>query len=410
MNKKFFILYDKHKKIIAILILIIALVAVASQIKVFFEFAKATNVDFSSYWIMSKLLLSGQNPYDPELFFLMRKTIESETNYYVINWYPPWSLSIILPFGFLPYPVSHALWLFISIVILLSCVILIWKVFGWNNKYYLFGLLIAFTYSPLILSLHEGQIGILILIGILLFLYFEKNRMDLLAGLFVVLTLIKPHILYLFWLVLLIWILATRRWKIFIGISIGLIALIAISLLINSEIICQFLSSILNAPDSVTSPLNMISISMYGYFIWLTGEVDTLYWVIPIIISISFVLIYYIHNHYRWIWSEQISNVIIFSLLGLPYVWLHDYIYLLIPFTKLFMNFMNIGFNKRSVLPSLLYIFVNIVTYGIVVKHRFEAQYFVWIPFVLTGIIMYLRWITSKRVVNMQMMDVNESK
>ena len=63
----------------------------------------------------------------------------------------------------------------------------------------------------------------LLLIGVAGFLHFATRKRDAIAGAFLSLTAIKPHVVYLVWIAAFWWMLRERRW----GIAVGGVALLA---------------------------------------------------------------------------------------------------------------------------------------------------------------------------------------
>ena len=74
--------------------------------------------------------------------------------------------------------------------------------------------IIAFTFVPTLFVLNMGQIAPLILLGVVGFLHFEKHKYWGLAGCALPLIAIKPHLLYLFWIALLLWVFDRGKWRI----------------------------------------------------------------------------------------------------------------------------------------------------------------------------------------------------
>src|SRR5206468_959400 len=73
--------------------------------------------------------------------------------------------------------------------------------------------LFAFTFYPVLLCLKFAQLSPILLLGIAGFLYFERERRPIIAGLFLSLTLIKPHLLFLVWAAVLLRTYQQRQWK-----------------------------------------------------------------------------------------------------------------------------------------------------------------------------------------------------
>ena len=73
--------------------------------------------DFIEYWAAAKLALDGQNPYDPELLLPLQLAAGRRTDEAVMMWNPPWSLTVVLPLGFLPAREAQLLWLVVNLEI-----------------------------------------------------------------------------------------------------------------------------------------------------------------------------------------------------------------------------------------------------------------------------------------------------
>jgi hypothetical protein len=69
------------------------------------------------------------------------------------------------------------------------------------------------TFAPAYLVLILGQIGPLILLGLVGFLLCARDKHWKWAGAFTILISIKPHLLYLFWIALVLWIIEKRQWQ-----------------------------------------------------------------------------------------------------------------------------------------------------------------------------------------------------
>jgi hypothetical protein len=66
-----------------------------------------------------------------------------------------------------------------------------------------------------------GQVSGLVLLGLVLGIWLLQCNRDGLAGIAFLLTTIKPHLTYLVLLVLFIWVLRTRRWRVFTGLAVA---------------------------------------------------------------------------------------------------------------------------------------------------------------------------------------------
>src|SRR5262249_20315843 len=173
--------------------------------------------DFAMYWAAGRLNAFGENPYDPENVFPLERQIDPKQANVFIMYSPPWTLTLLMPFGVLDVRVSQVLWLLFHIVVIFGCVVWIWCLYGGPVRYWWLPPIIAFTFVPALLLLRTGQIGSLILLGTIGFLHFEKHGEDLWAGAMLALTCLKPHIVYLLLLGVLLWVIRQRRWYVLLG-------------------------------------------------------------------------------------------------------------------------------------------------------------------------------------------------
>ena len=115
-----------------------------------------------------------------------------------------------------------------SIVVIAGCGRLAWQLF--TPRASLAPLFLCLIFGPTLGLLEVGQLSVLVLMGITLFLVEVQGRRDWIAGAMLLLVCIKPHISFLFLLAVLLWAIYFRRWAIIWG------AILAV--LISSLIVC----------------------------------------------------------------------------------------------------------------------------------------------------------------------------
>ena len=103
--------------------------------------------------------------------------------------------------------------------------------------------LIAFFFAPVADCVLAGQTTILVLLGVCLFIRFQDSR-PFAAGVALVLTLLKPHLLVLFWPVLLLEVLRRRNFRVLGGGVCGVLAASAIATVLDVRIWSQYLNSV----------------------------------------------------------------------------------------------------------------------------------------------------------------------
>lgn len=173
----------------------------------------ATDRDFIEYWAAGQELVHGANPYDPSAIFRLERATGLQKPSPKVTASPPLVLLLAWPLGHLDAKTGLILWLLASLGSLAASVWILWLL---NGKPESRLHLVAFAFPPALASLMAGQLGIFFLLEVSLFLYFHKSR-PWLAGAALVLFALKPHLFVPCFLVLLLWSLYRREYKVLGG-------------------------------------------------------------------------------------------------------------------------------------------------------------------------------------------------
>jgi len=204
--------------------------------------------DFIVYWPSGRLLLNGQDPYSPNMLYELQKYASTMLGAPLPFYNPPWVLPFILPFSFPDYSLSRLIWVSFNTGVLIFCTGWLWHLYYLQPaarpetrrraffKAMIWTVFVAATYVPAFTVIMKGQIVSLVLLGVVGFVHFEKRGQYFLAGMSTILIAIKPHIIYLFWFALLLWILDRRRWSVTLGAGLCFSIMIAIPLLYDPDI------------------------------------------------------------------------------------------------------------------------------------------------------------------------------
>lgn len=197
--------------------------------------------DFLAYWAAARLLVTGENPYDPvalrALVVDTRPDRQVDRGGAFASWNPPWLLIALLPFGLLPFDVAVSVWMLCNIALLGAAPALTWRLVGEPSDKR--APLVVFAASLLsgqsLTTMLTGQISSLILIGLVLGAWCLHSGRDRLAGGALFLATIKPHLTYLLLFLLALWIIRTRRSQILWGmITVGMISIAVLQALCPS--------------------------------------------------------------------------------------------------------------------------------------------------------------------------------
>jgi hypothetical protein len=181
--------------------------------------------DFIRYWSASRLLITGGNPYDANSLLNLQKAscpkLRFDDKDVVEAWNPPWLLLTMAPLGILPFELSVRLWLFLNIFLLVMALFLTWRMAVGSNYKHFFPLILyaGFLFATTLEMIVMGQISSFVLISLILGVLLIQKEKDWISGAVLFLTTIKPHLVYLVLLVILIWAIRKRRWKIWGGMA-----------------------------------------------------------------------------------------------------------------------------------------------------------------------------------------------
>ena len=147
--------------------------------------------DSIQYWAAGRLFLHGQNPYDFGAVLELEKQQGYKENRPLVLRNPPWSLFMVVPLGLFNAFWAWVLWIALSLGSLLLAMRLCWKMYGGSGNIQrdVF-LLVGYTFAPVPACLVAGQMGLVLLLGVVLFLWWEAEH-PLAAGAALILPFAK---------------------------------------------------------------------------------------------------------------------------------------------------------------------------------------------------------------------------
>lgn len=257
----------------------------------------------------------------------------------------------------MPYQISQFFWLLMSVFFVLLSAQTLWAIYCQNARNAYWSWIAAFTLIPTWMVLIIGQMSPLVLLGIVGFLKFERKHQLYLAGASTVIISVKPHLFYLFWIALVLWIWTQRQWRVALGaILAGLVAAI-IPLIIDPAVYQQFIE-LYRSPGQST-PFDLPAPSLGSF---LTRNVShgnlPIQFLPPLLGSLWFLWHWHKHKE-QWNWSEQIPLMILVSLVFSPYAWTYDQVILLPAVIHGFVMVKHQSGSWYKSGPGLLYIAAN---------------------------------------------------
>ncbi|MEW5979809.1 MAG: glycosyltransferase family 87 protein [Acidobacteriota bacterium] len=290
-----------------------------------FGFADWLLDDFVAYWSAGRLLLEGQNPYDYKLLSGTQQSVGWNEKPHVML-YPPWALILFLPFGAADYPVARFVWLGVSLGLVVVLASHLWQLYGGKEDLVMVAWFTTFAFYPTLYLLRIGQVGALVLLGVVLFLNYVRTQRFWLAGLVLPLAALKPHLLYLFWIAVGWWILKKKRWTVLGGLCISLLFCIAIPLVFNPHFIQQSGAIF----DSARIPVFEYDTPTIGTVLRkLLGREQRWIQFLPMIAGGLGFWIGWMRGCEEWDWRRELPVLIAVSLWTSLYSWVGDLILLL---------------------------------------------------------------------------------
>ncbi len=329
--------------------------------------------DFTLYWSSSKLLLSGENPYNPNGLWLYQKQAANNDSSVVLMYYPPWTLLFTIPIGLFDREPGQLVWLLLSTTAIFICTDKLWYKISHSTRHRWIAWLLAFSFGPTFSALgYTGQITPIFLIGITgIFLLIEEPKKDWLTGLFLLLTAIKPQVPYLLLILLVLWAIHQRRYYLLISFISYLGAATALVMLFDSHIIIHFFQNFLyNTPIAWATP----TIGTYLRYYFGVNGIWALF--IPAIIFGTIAIYYWWHYRNNWDWKTALPWIILLSVISSPYTWTYDFVILILPMLISFSQLLGSVQKWYAIILAGFYIILNSTYWWLHLKYT--DFYFIW--------------------------------
>jgi hypothetical protein len=347
--------------------------------------------DFAAYWAASRLLLTGGNPYSPTELLTLQRSIGMTERTALIMWNPPWALSFVLPFGFLDFTVGQFLWLVVHVLLMLFAAQQLWKIYSKSAEKRWIPNVLAFVFIPSVYSLILGQITPLILFGLVAFVLLERKQNRILIGVVLALLSIKPHFIYGFWIVVLLWVWQRRDWQIAASALIAGFIAALLPVLFDPEIYSQYIK--VYQSNDYLKPFDLPVPSLRNVLRFLFNIQGSYIEYSPTALGAVWLVYYWFRHHDKWTWSEHLPFVLLVSVTTSPYTWTFDQIVLLPAIIRVFSL---IGDKQRAAM--VIYGMFNAVYLGCRYLVPVDFWYFWMAPTFLVGYLVWQRQLANSAV------------
>lgn len=318
--------------------------------------------DFAAYWTAGQLLASHQNPYSTGTVMAMEHQLGFTEPQPLVMRNPPWALPFALPLGLLTYSLAQRLWIWICLACILLSTRWLWVYYASAESPWVIGWAVTLLFIPVATVLALGQIGPLVLLGIAGFLVYHDKHQDFAAGLFAFLIALKPHLAFLFWPALLLWVVRGRRWQVLGGFSMALIAACAVPLLLEPQVFMHY-RGLWQETVVVWTETPTIGGALCH---WLGRDQRWLAFT-PAVIATAWFAAHYWRAKHDWQWREQMPILLLVSVASSPYAWFFDQVILL---PAVLQQTARLSTSRRWLWPGVTYVLLNGLILILILNHR----------------------------------------
>jgi hypothetical protein len=272
--------------------------------------------DFVVYWATGHQLVHHQNPYETDAMGRLERGAGLDPGYgilYMRN--PPWGLPIVLPLGLVGVRLGALLWSLTGLGCLLLSVRIVGDLHGQSRSLLNW---LGYSFAPALMCVIVGQTSLFALLGLALFLRLLARR-PFLAGMALWLCTLKPHLFLAFGLVLAIWIVIEKSYRVALGLAVAMAASLGLTWLIAPSAWTQYQQMIrISGIEEQFIPCLGVALRL-----WVNPQ-STLLQYLPAIAGCIWALAWYWTKRGRWDWKSDGSLLMMVSVVSAPYCWLFD--------------------------------------------------------------------------------------
>ena len=312
--------------------------------------------DSIAYWSAGRLLVEHRNPYDQASVLDLERQYGYEADRPLVLRTPPWSLWMVLPLGLMSPLTAWCVWILLCLDSLLVAMSLCRRLYGGGTSRDLFSL-VGYLFAPIPACLVSGQMGLVLLLGVILFLWLEDEK-PLLAGTVLILPFAKPHLLSVFWLVLTLWIVLRRKQKVALGFTLAFGVTTAIALAFDPTVFQQYREMLQTASigrEFIPAVSGVIRLIFFRQQFWVQF--------VPLAVGIVWSLWFFRRHYSTWSWQQHGPALLVVSVLVSPYSWLADESVLLPAILQgvAFLYEARVGMKIRTKLTLVMFALLNLL-------------------------------------------------
>jgi Glycosyltransferase family 87 len=274
--------------------------------------------DSIAYWAAARLLIHHQDPYNHTAVLQLERQQGYQQDRPLVLRTPPWSLFMVLPMAFLTPLLAWALWLAVLLFCLAIGLILCRRLYGSEGLPQNAFTVVAYTFAPVLACLVSGQMGLVLMLGVILFLWWEAEH-PFLAGAALILPFAKPHLLSPFWLALVFWVGLRRKSRVAFGFAAAFAGATLLALMLDPLVFTHYREMLEQAAigkEFIPALSGVVRLLFFRRFFWVQF--------IPMAIGAAWSLWHLRRNWNTWDWRQHGPALLVVAVLTTPYEWLSD--------------------------------------------------------------------------------------
>ncbi|MGA2085861.1 MAG: hypothetical protein ABSG60_10110, partial [Terracidiphilus sp.] len=177
---------------------------------------------------------------------------------------------------------------------------------------------LGLSFAPALICMMMGQTSLFALLGYVLFLRLHPTR-PFMAGMSLWLCALKPHLFLPFGVVLLVWVLVSRSYRILAGAAVAMAASCAAVSCIDLAAWIDY-ARMMRTMGTVSENVPCMSVALR---LWLSPRTMWLTY-LPAALGCAWALGYFWTRRQAWDWMKHGSPLMLVSFLTAPYSWIYD--------------------------------------------------------------------------------------
>ncbi len=326
--------------------------------------------DFVEYWTAARQVLNGLDPYAAGPVLTLERQVGLVSSRALIMRNPPWIVPVIVPFGLLSFNHAQQLWFGLGLAAIFLSGRWLWELYGSETESVWIAGLSTALFLPIAVALAIGQISPLVLLGVAGFLHFEQRKKLTLAGAFLLLVALKPHLVFLVWAALLCWSVRERTIRTIAALCSITVLASLLAALLDRAIFNQYFNLMKSGLIEEVTP------TVSG---WLRLSLGRFY-PLQLLPALLALLWFFFHFHWRrsgrWHWPDEMPLLLLISILTISYSWFFDQVVLL-PCVFRAGAWAMMGRRGRLIGIAAFFLGINGTALALILEHR-TAFWYAW--------------------------------